>query len=329
MKSGLGMGIMMGIGAKACDVVVSRFRAVKASIGNAVSRADTLKNFPKIMGNLGYSTKDAAAAMAKMDKGISGLPTSMDAIASATQKIAPLTGNFGKATDVTLALNNALLAGGKSTEAQTNALEQFSQMLSAGKVDMQSWRSMLTAMPGQLQQLSSELIGPKKNTNDLYEAMKSGKVSFDEFNEALIKLNKKGTGAFASFEKQAKTATQGVGTGIANLKTAVVKGLADMIAETDKSLKRATGASIADHMKKAGDKIKAVFKSIGESKTFRKFIVGTFKTFKAVAGMVAAFVRAIAKVGRVFLMETKAGERFSKILKHVQKVVGSVGGRRG
>jgi len=324
MRSGLGMGIMMGIGAKACDMVVSGFRAVTSSVDKAVSRADTLNNFPKIMGNLGYSTKDAAAAMAKMDKGIAGLPTSMDAIASATQKIAPLTGNLGKATDVTLALNNALLAGGKSTEAQANALEQFSQMLSAGKVDMQSWRSMLDAMPGQLQQLAYELVGPKKNTNDLYEAMKSGKVSFDDFNKALVKLNKDGIGKFASFAKQAKTTTQGIGTGIANLKTAVVKGVADMVTSADRAMKKYTGFSIADQMKTAGDKIKETFKKLGQSKGFAKGIAAAFIVLKSGTKVAFAFGRAIVKVGAAFVKSLGGSASFEKAVKNIQQTLSKV-----
>ena len=70
-----------------------------------------------------------------------------------------------------------MLAGGASTMEQENALTQYTQMLSAGKVDMQAWRSIQAAMPGQLNQVAEAMLGAGKNSNDLYEAMKNGSIS--------------------------------------------------------------------------------------------------------------------------------------------------------
>ena len=85
-------------------------------------------------------------------------------------------------------------------------------MLSAGKVDMQAWRSIQAAMPGQLNQVAEAMLGAGKNSNDLYEAMKNGSISFDDFNKKVIELNQNGFGKYASFAQQAKDATQGIGT---------------------------------------------------------------------------------------------------------------------
>src|SRR5690606_13821310 len=141
-----------------------------------------------------------------------GLPTALDSMAGMVQQLAPLTGGLSEATDLSLALNNALLTGGKSTDIQANALEQYTQMLAVGKVDMAAWRSMVTAMPGQMNQLSESLLGAGAKSMDLYEAMKTGEVGFDEFNAAVLRLNSEGTGAFASFEEQARSATDGIAT---------------------------------------------------------------------------------------------------------------------
>lgn len=295
IKSGLGFGALMAIGQKAVNAIST---AITSNLGNAVKRFDTLNNFPKIMKNLGYSSSDAEKAIAKMSKGIDGLPTALDSIAGATQKIAPLTGSLSKATDVTLALNNALLAGGKDAQTQANALEQFSQMMSAGKVDMQAWRSMLSAMPGQMNQLAQSMLGPKANANDLYEAMKSGKITFDDFNNALIKLNEEGLESggkkFASFADQARDATKGIGTSIANLKTGVVKGLTEMIGKADGIL------HISDNINKLNKNMKGLFSRIAQSKAFSNVLQGTVKILKAFSPAVKVVGKALAKAGSAF-----------------------------
>lgn len=209
--------------------VVAGMGLITSQIGAAVSRADTLHNFPKIMSNLGYSAQDAAKSVKTMSDRLIGLPTSLDQMTGMTQKLAPLTGSLQKATDVSLALNDALLAGGKSTQLQSNAMEQYSQMLSVGKVDMMAWRSMVNAMPGQMDQLSKSLLGANANQMDLYNAMKDGKVTFSQFNDAIMKLDKQGVNGFASFAQQAKDATNGLSTQWTNLKTAIGRGLSGLV----------------------------------------------------------------------------------------------------
>ena len=319
LKQGLGFGVLMGIGTKAVNTVTGAIRGMTSQVGNAVNRFDTLNNFPKIMKNLGYSTKDANKALDTMSKGIDGLPTSLDSIASASQKIAPLTGNLDKAAKVTVAMNNALLAGGKSAEVQSNALEQFSQMLSAGKVDMQSWRSMLDAMPGQLGQMAKALVGPKAKANDLYEAMKSGKVSFDDFNNALLELNEKGLKSggkeFASFAKQAKSATGGIGTQIANLKTGVVKGITSIIAQADKTLHIGAG------IKKLSTGIKGALDKIGKSKTFKIVLQGIKSFIKGTIPVVRAFAKAFGAVIGAFAKAANKSGGLKSVLSGLQKAL--------
>ncbi|MGH2335417.1 tape measure protein, partial [Enterococcus faecalis] len=52
-----------------------------------------------------------------------------------------------------MALINAILACGMSREIQSSALEQISQSYSKVKPDMIEWRSLLTAMPAQVEQI--------------------------------------------------------------------------------------------------------------------------------------------------------------------------------
>ena len=221
-KVGAVAGITSNVFSKVASVVTS-------SLGSAVDRADQMNNFPKVMKNLGYSATDAAASIKKISDALDGLPTTSSAMTGMVQQLAPLTSNLDEATDIALAFNNAMLAGGASTMEQENALTQYTQMLSAGKVDMQAWRSIQAAMPGQLNQVAEAMMGAGHNANDLYEAMKDGKYSFDDFNKAVMDLNQNGFGKYASFAQQAKDATQGIGTAMENVQNRVAKAVQKVI----------------------------------------------------------------------------------------------------
>lgn len=218
-----------GIIGAAAAVTTKAMGVISNSIGSAVGRADQMNNFPKVMKNLGYSSQDAAASIKKISNALDGLPTTSSAMTGMVQQLAPLTSNLDEATDIALAFNNAMLAGGASTMEQENALTQYTQMLSAGKVDMQAWRSIQAAMPGQLNQVAEAMLGAGKNSNDLYEAMKNGSISFDDFNKKVMELNQNGFGKYASFAQQAKDATQGIGTAMENVKNRVAKAVQKVI----------------------------------------------------------------------------------------------------
>ena len=221
-KAGAVAGVVSTVFEKAMDVVSS-------SIDSAVSRVDTMNNFPRVMEGLGYSADSAAASIQLMSDHLTGLPTRLDAMTTSVQKIVPTVKDVGKATDIMLSFNDALLAGGASTQVQEAALEQFSQVLAKGKPELEDWRSIQTAMPGQLDQVAQAMLGAGASSNDLYEAMKNGTVSIEDFEQAFIDLDQNGLDGFASFAEQAKTGTAGIATSFANLQNAVTKAVAKVI----------------------------------------------------------------------------------------------------
>ena len=195
---------------------------ISNSVGSAVKRFDTMNNFPKVMANLGISADKAEGSIQKIADNLKGLPTTLDQGASAVQRFTTINGDLEKSTDLFLAVNNAILAGGAPVDQQATALEQLSQAYSKGKPDMMEWRSIQTAMPAQLKQVAQAM---GMTTNALGEGLRDGSISMDEFLDTIQRLNKEGVGEFASFEEQAKGATGGVATSMANLQSAVSRGI--------------------------------------------------------------------------------------------------------
>ena len=79
-KSAVGLGAAMQVGMGAVSKAVN---TMSNHIGDAVSRYDQLNNFPKVMSNLGIESKASSAALKALDKGITGLPTTLDAATQA------------------------------------------------------------------------------------------------------------------------------------------------------------------------------------------------------------------------------------------------------
>lgn len=207
--------IVAGVGVtKALGVAMN---TVTTSLDGAITRFDTLHSYPKVMNSLGFSTDAAKASVSKLNASVQGLPTSLSDIVKSAQSLTSVTGNMGKATDTAIALNHALLASSASTEDVSRAQQQYSQMLAVGKPDMQSWRTLQETMAPALTKTAKKLGIVSGNTTELYNAMKNGQITFDQFNAALIECDTEAGG----FAETALSASKTIRTGFTNIKSAV------------------------------------------------------------------------------------------------------------
>lgn len=227
LTGGAVMGAVSAVTTKAIDAITSH-------MSDAVARLDTLKNYPVVMQSLGVSAREADASISTMSDRLSTLPTRLDTMTSSVQGIYAATKDYGvslqTATDAGLAMNDLLLAGGQGMEVTNAAMEQFRQILSKGKPEMQDWKTLISAAPGQMDQLAKSMLGPTANANDLYEALGGGKndptITMEELLQALIRLDKEGGAGLESLQSQAEKATGGIATSMANAENAITRGLA-------------------------------------------------------------------------------------------------------
>ncbi|MGL4697133.1 tape measure protein [Enterococcus larvae] len=235
-------------------VASKAFDILKSSVSGAVERFDTLQKFPKVMESLGFSTEQSAAASKKLSDGIDGLPTTLQEVVSSTQRMTAITGDLDKSTDATIAMNNAFLASGASTDAASRGMDQYMKIVSTGKVELDSWTTLQETMPLALQK-TAEAMGYAGKTaqNDLYAALKNGTVTFDEFQDKLIELGT-GTGMLADL---AKKNSLGIGTSFKNLNSSITKGMANVLTKFDEIVQKLSGKSIAQNI----DGLKALINS--------------------------------------------------------------------
>ena len=275
-------------------VVQSAWNGVTNSMGGAIDRFDTMNRFPKMMEVMGYSAQDAQDSIDKLNKGVIGLPTTLDTVVGTTQQLALMTGDLGQATDLTLALNNAFLSSGASTSDASRGLTQFTQMLSRGEVDLISWRTLMETMPTALRQVADSFGLPADNAYALYDALKSGDITFEEFTNRVIELSE-ATGGFAD---QAQEMTKGVRTAMENMRTAVVRSLEGVMSAFDDGLKSLTGKGIADWINTFSAGISKGFKSAEKGVAGFFNFLNRFKPAFSEIGRVAG--NAFQAVGRFF-----------------------------
>jgi tape measure domain-containing protein len=270
----LGVGtVAMGsfIGAIGATVVGKAFSLITNNVQGAITRIDTLTNATRNFQNMGVKTSVVNTQMNNLKNAINGLPTSLDSAVSGVQLLtSSLNGNMPQSVSVFKALNDGILGFGGTTEQVTNSITQLSQAFSNGKIDAETWNSLIDSGLGPTLNAMAKQMGI--TTGALKSGLSDGSISVSQFNDALVNLDKNGGGGIASLSKIAQDSTSGIGTSIANAKTAVTRGVADIITAVNNGIKsldittplgKITG--IGSIISQLGTVVEQTFRAIGQA----------------------------------------------------------------
>lgn len=252
--------IVAGVGVT--KVIGATMNVLSSSFDGAINRFDTMQSYPKVMKSLGFEVEQSQKSVAKLNQSVQGLPTSLADVVTTSKSLSAVTSNIDKATDTTIALNHAFLASGSSSEDASRGLQQYSQMLAKGTVDMQSWRTLQETMAPALTKVAKKLGIASGNTNELYEALQNGTISFDQLNDAMIECDTE-TGGFAD---TALEASKGVKTSMTNIKSAVQNLEQGFMSAMNNMLKSKAMGGLVDNLEKIKSKIYDFRNSIMETK---------------------------------------------------------------
>lgn len=287
LKMGAAIGAVAGV---AQALATKGIDLITKSIGDAVSRVDTLNNANRVFQNMGFSAIDTAKTMDELKKSILGLPTPLNEAVKAVQLIASSTGDIGRSQKIFTSLNNAILGFGGTADMVTNSTIQLSQAFSNGKIDAQTWLSLMNSGLGPALSAIAKKMGI--TTGALKEGLSDGTYSVKQFQDALIEMNEKGGGGMASFAQIAKDSTKGIATGMANAQTAITRGVAAII--------EAIGTEkISGAISKIGEAFEYVLKQVG---TFIKFLQGNTGVINKMFGTdIANANSSLAELGRALM----------------------------
>lgn len=251
--------IVAGVGIT--KVIGASMNVLSSSLDGAINRFDTMQSYPKVMKSLGFSVERSQKSVAKLNQSVQGLPTSLADVVTTSKSLSAVTGNIDKATDTTIALNHAFLSSGSSSADASRGLQQYSQMLAKGTVDMQSWRTLQETMAPALSKVSKKLGIASGNANELYDALQNGTITFDQFNDALIECDTE-TGGFA---ETALEASKGVKTSMTNIKSAVENLEQGFMSAMNNMMKSKALGGLVDNLEKIKSKIYDFRNSIMET----------------------------------------------------------------
>ncbi|RBS66117.1 tape measure protein [Enterococcus faecium] len=302
MAKGAVFGAFASVGSKAVNMVSD-------SLDGAISRIDTLNNSDRAFSNMGFSAEETKKAMDNLQVAIKGLPTGLDGAVKGVQLLAGSTEDVGKSVDIFKAMNDGILGFGGNAEMVDNAIVQLSQSFSNGKVDAETWNSMINSGLGPTLNAMAKQMG--KTTGELKSGLSDGSISVKDFQDRLIELDKNGGGGIKSLNQIAKDSTKGISTSISNAKTAVTRGVADMITNLNDGLAKNNLPTLSDMISNAGARAEAVFKKIG---TIIPQVLG------AIAPVVNKAIGVFKNLFTVFA-ENNDAKKYSKALFDLDKII--------
>ena len=294
--------IAMGtfVGSIASNIVGKAFNIIASSAGDAVNRIDTLNNATRNFQNMGVKTSVVTKQMEVLKSAIQGLPTPLDGAVSGVQLLtSSMNGDMAGGVQVFKALNDGILGFGGTSEQVTNTITQLSQAFSNGKIDAETWNSMIDSGLGPTLNALAKNMG--MTTGQLKDGLSQGTISVDQFNKGLIDLDKNGGGGIKSLSKIAADGTKGISTSFANAKTAVTRGVADMITGVNDGI---AGLDITTPL----GKISGIGDIISQAGTVAE------NSLKGVAGLIAPTIGAIGN-GFKGLADSLGSIDFSNVTK--------------
>lgn len=224
-------GFLMGAGYKALNMITEGF-------GGAFERADTMKNYPRMLKEFGFSAEEATEAVGKLEQAVLGLPTGLDEIVAVQKRFVAASQDMDKATGLAIAFNNAVLASGADARQRLTAQRIITQLAGGAEIATSSWQALQRAIPLVFTELSEQA---KMGVGDYVDALSKGKISTEEFMEEFIKIG--GEGSIASAARVMTKSWEGLSANITNATKRMGTALLDTLHEVFKS---ETGRDLLD-----------------------------------------------------------------------------------
>lgn len=187
-------GMIMGAGYKALNVATE-------GLESAFDRYDTMKKYPKMMKQLGY-TKDideGEASIKRLDEAVTGLPTKLDEIVASAQRYTLSLGSMEKGEKLAIAANNAFLASMSTEQQQYQGMMQLADLASGATLRTQEWNSLIKSMPAAIQEVGKAM--GYADIGAFEKDLRGGQIAGKDFLNTLIKV---GVGKDSALGKMAE-----------------------------------------------------------------------------------------------------------------------------
>lgn len=199
------------------NIMQSAINGIQNLAGEAISSSDALKKFESTMSFAGYDSGTIEKAKSDMKDYADKTVYDLDTVANTTAQLAA--NGIQDYTGLTEAAGNLnAVAGGNADTFQSVAMV-LTQTAGAGKLTTENWNQLSDAIPGASGKIQEALLKNGAYTGNFRDAMEKGKITADEFNQAIMDLG------FTDAAQEAATSTDTFEGAMGNMEAAVTDGL--------------------------------------------------------------------------------------------------------
>lgn len=254
----------------------------------ALNSSDALQKFKSTMQLGGFGEDEIDKATKQVKKYADDTVYDLNTVSNTTAQLAA--NGVKDYLGLTEAAGNLNAQAGGNADTFKSVAMVLTQTAGAGKLTTENWNQMADAIPGASGVLQKAMKENGAFTGNFRDAMSNGKITADEFNEALTKLGSNDAA------KKAATSTNTFEGAWGSLEANIVSGLDSIIDKIGK--KNLTGVinQLSDIATKGfGIVARSVANLFGYINSHQKDISGVFKSIKDIVGALAGGAWDIAK----------------------------------
>lgn len=241
-------------------ITYNALRGLTGNMSNIISRYDIMSTFLPYMAIAGVGRDQATASLNRINESILGLPIGLDEAAQRLRRYQMFMGDIEGATNLTIGVQNAILAGGASSQMQNMAYMQIDRLLSAGKLNQsRQWLSLIQGLGVSMRFISEQMGTTGMNARQLAAGLTSGKISTEEFLDALKELGKGESEASQGLEATLQIYKGTIEAWVNNINFAFARGGENMMRALNETLVGVSGQGITGYMKDYRDFLNEAF----------------------------------------------------------------------
>lgn len=177
-------GALMGAGYSAMNKVTEGLKA-------GFARYDIMQQYPRMMKQFETANFSATDSINKLDEAVRGMPTGLDEIVNMSQQFTMTMGDMEKGTDLAIAANNAFLSSMTDEAKRYQGMSQLRDVIGGKDMNSREWQSLAQSMMPAIRMMGEELGKSGKELDEWVSAVQQGKVSNEEFLDAMVKAGTK------------------------------------------------------------------------------------------------------------------------------------------
>lgn len=296
-------------------------KAVVGNVEKVTSRYDILKTFTDYLEITGVTADKANESLQRINESILGLPIGLDESAYRLRRYQMLLGDIDQATNLTIGLQRAIIAGGANEQMRTQAYYQIDRLLSSGKLTQaRQWFSLINGLGVSISFLAEEMGFGGMKANEaaaaLVAGLSSGEIPVRDFLDALASLGEGTSEASQKLERALEIYKGTLESWLSNINFAMIRGGANVLDALNTALISGTNISVTGYMKEFRDGLNEMYKAVAKWTTSNpKAFSDTILAFRMLldsakginAGQIAGGM--LNNLGRVFDMISTALNR--------------------